>query len=97
VKQVRFSAAAVTQLREIRAYIAKDPPERADAMVQRIIRRRESIARNPEGGRTVREIGDPSIREMIERPYRIIYRVGPDTIDILAVMHGRRLLPHDLR
>ena len=33
------------------------------------------------------------IRELIEKPYRIIYRIKPDQIDVLAVIHGARLLP----
>ena len=33
------------------------------------------------------------LRELLERPYRIIYRVTPERIDILTVMHYRQLLP----
>jgi toxin ParE1/3/4 len=33
---------------------------------------------------------------VIEKPYRIIYRVRPDQIDILAVMHGAQILPTEL-
>ena len=28
------------------------------------------------------------IREVIEGPYRIIYYIKPDQIDVLAVLHG---------
>ena len=28
------------------------------------------------------------IREVIEGPYRIIYYIKPDQIDVLAVIHG---------
>jgi toxin ParE1/3/4 len=28
------------------------------------------------------------IRELIEGPYRIIYYLKPDQIDVLAVLHG---------
>jgi plasmid stabilization system protein ParE len=28
------------------------------------------------------------IREVIEGPYRIIYHIKPDQIDVLAVIHG---------
>jgi plasmid stabilization system protein ParE len=34
--------------------------------------------------------------ELIEKPYRIIYRVKKDQIDVLAVIHGARLLPDEL-
>jgi toxin ParE1/3/4 len=32
------------------------------------------------------------IREVIEGPYRIIYYVKPDQIDVLAVLHGAQEL-----
>jgi len=32
------------------------------------------------------------IREIIEKPYRIIYRIKPEQIDVLAVIHGAQLL-----
>ena len=33
------------------------------------------------------------IRELLEEPYRIIYRVTEQQIEILTVMHYRQLLP----
>jgi toxin ParE1/3/4 len=36
------------------------------------------------------------IRELIEKLYRIIYRVKKDQIDVLAVIHGERLPPDEL-
>jgi len=36
------------------------------------------------------------IRELIEKPYRIIYRVKQDQIDVLAVIHGAQLLPGEI-
>jgi toxin ParE1/3/4 len=36
------------------------------------------------------------IRELIEKPYRIIYRVKPDQIDVLSVIHSARLMPEEL-
>jgi plasmid stabilization system protein ParE len=34
---------------------------------------------------------DPTLREVIEWPYRVIYRVQPAQVEVLAVVHGRRL------
>jgi plasmid stabilization system protein ParE len=36
------------------------------------------------------------VREILERPYRILYRIKPDRIDVITVMHYRQLLPSDL-
>ena len=50
----------------------------------------------PRSGRMVPEYEAPDIREVIERPYRIIYRIKADQIDILDVVHGAQLLPPEL-
>jgi plasmid stabilization system protein ParE len=41
----------------------------------------------------VPEYGAPDIREVIERPYRIIYRIREEHIDVLAVVHSAQVLP----
>jgi plasmid stabilization system protein ParE len=33
------------------------------------------------------------VRQSIERPYRIIFRIKTDQIDILAITHSAQLLP----
>ncbi|HED15791.1 MAG TPA: hypothetical protein ENI64_03065 [Gammaproteobacteria bacterium] len=44
-------------------------------------------------GRSVPDYPDDDLRELLERPYRIIYRVTEQQIEILTVMHYRQLLP----
>lgn len=46
----------------------------------------------PESGRVVPEFERPDLRELIESPYRLIYRVRADTIEVIAVVHLRREL-----
>lgn len=95
--RIRFSAEATAKLRAIRAYIAQDSPARADAMIDRIMRRVQSLGEVPRAGRQVPEFQREDLREILERPYRIIYRLGPKQIEIVTVMHYRQLLPEDLR
>jgi len=47
---------------------------------------------NPRSGRTVPEIGNSDIRELIYRGYRIVYRLNGDRIEILTVFEEHRLL-----
>jgi len=65
-------------------------------MIDRLTKRSEQIATFPESGRMVPEYEAPDIREVIESPYRIIYRIKVDQIDVLAVVHGAQLLPPEL-
>jgi len=60
--------------------------------VDRITRRSEQIAAQPLSGRKVPELDDDNVRELIERPYRIIYRMKKERIDVLAVIYGARIL-----
>ena len=64
--------------------------------MDRITRRSSQIAGNPLSGRMVPESQAEDIRELIEKPYRIIYCVKEDQIDMLAVIHGARLMPDEL-
>jgi toxin ParE1/3/4 len=54
------------------------------------------LATFPELGAIVPETGENSIRELIEHPYRIIYRVSADEVEVLAVIHSARQLPPNL-
>ena len=91
--RVHWTNTALGHLLAIYEYIAQDSSVYAQRMVDRLTRRSEQIATFPLSGRMVPEFEAEDIREMIERPYRIIYRIKPDQIDVLAVIHAAQLLP----
>jgi len=94
--RVYWTHTAVEHLLAIYAHIAHDAPLYARRTIDRLTKRSEQIAVFPRSGRMVPEYEAPDIREVIERPYRIIYRIKTDQIDILAVVHGAQLLPPEL-
>jgi toxin ParE1/3/4 len=49
----------------------------------------------PQSERVVPEYDAPEIREVIERPYRIIYCIREEQIDVLAVVHSAQRLPSE--
>jgi plasmid stabilization system protein ParE len=61
-------------------------------MVDKITGRSVQIADHPFSGRRVPEYDNEDIREIIQKPYRIIYRVQANQIDVLAIIHGAQLL-----
>ncbi len=87
---VHWTDTAQDHLGAIYAYIAQDSPEYALRMVDRLTRRSQQIAVAPLSGRRVPEYDLDQIREVIERPYRIIYHIGAGRIDVIAVLHGAR-------
>ena len=65
-------------------------------MIDRITRHAERIGDFSRAGRMVPEYQLDTLREVLESPYRIIYRIQPDEIEVLTMMHYRQLLPDDL-
>ena len=94
--RVHWTQNAVEHLVNIYEHIALNSPTYAQRMVDKITRRSEQIADQPLSGRKVPEYQTEDIRELIEKPYRIIYRIKANQIDVLAVIHGARLLPEEL-
>lgn len=94
--KTNWTRTSVEHLVAIYEHIAQDAPLYAQRVVDRLTRRSEQIAKFPGSGRMVPEYDAPEIREVIEKPYRIIYRVRPDQIDVLAIVHGAQRLPPDL-
>lgn len=85
---VRWTSTAQDHLDAIHAYISKDSTDYALRMVDRLTLRSKQIADVPFSGRRVPEYDMDQIREVLEGPYRIIYHIKADQIDILAVLHG---------
>jgi toxin ParE1/3/4 len=88
-----WTDSATAHLAAIHLYISRDSPRYAEAMIDRITRRAEQCGTSPFAGARVAEYEQDDVREVLEFPYRIIYRVGPSQVDIVAVIHGARLLP----
>lgn len=88
--RVHWTDTAQRHLDAIYRYIAQDSPAYAKRMADRLTRRSQQIAEFPLSGRTVPEYEVSQIREVVEGPYRIIYYIRPDRIDVLAVIHGAR-------
>ena len=94
--RVHWTNTALEHLLSIYAHIAQESPVYADRTVDRLTRRSEQVGQFPRSGRMVPEYQVPDIREVIERPYRIIYRIKPDQIDVLAMFHSAQELPPEL-
>ncbi len=95
--RVHWTNTALEHLLSIYAHIAQESPVYADRTVGgSATRRSEQVAQFPRSGRMVPEYQVPDIREVIERPYRIIYRIKPNQIDVLAVFHSAQELPPEL-
>ena len=87
-----WSEEALEDIESIATYIEKDSPVYAKAVVSTVFEKVDVLRTNPELGRTVPEMNDKKIREMFIYSYRLIYKIDIDTIILVAVVHGKRLL-----
>ena len=87
---------AKAHLDGIHQYINRDVPLYATQMVDKLTRRVDQLIDHPRSGRIVPKYDDESLRELIVNPYRLVYRLKPDRIDIIAVFHSTQQLPDTL-
>jgi plasmid stabilization system protein ParE len=73
--KINWTPQAQQDLQEIRDFIARDAPVTARIFVQKLKTSVQRLARFPEGGSIVTELGNPTVRELFHGSYRIIYRV----------------------
>lgn len=90
--RVSWSPDALDDVDTIAAYISKDSPYYASAVVKKILDTADSLNKFPHIGSIVPEIGEQEFRERFIYSYRVIYRVTHEEVMIVAVIHGRRLL-----
>lgn len=91
--KVHWTEVSIQHLIAVYDQISKDSPFYATKMVDRLTRRSQQIGDFPMSGRVVPEHGAQDLREVFEGPYRLIYRIKRDQVDVVAVIHGARLLP----
>ncbi len=92
-RRIRWTRTARRDLDVLVDYIADDSIENALAVLDRLQARAESLTTAAERGRVVPELRAVDVhqyREVIERPWRIVYRIESESVLVLAVLDGRR-------
>ena len=93
---IKWSKPAKLDLKQIHSYISRDSRFYAEKVSLEIVEKSEKLGFFPEAGRIVPEIGDSNIREIFVYSYRLIYEIFPNSIEILALIHGKREFNKDL-
>jgi len=94
--QVKLSRSARSDLEDIVRYISIDDPDQASRFGRLLIHHTKGLAQFPERGRVVPEFDDDSIRELIVKAYRIVYRLNriERSVEVIRFWHGARNMPH---
>ena len=91
--RVLWTPTAKHDLVEIVRYISADSVSSAKKVAKSIKKKAQDLTTLPERGRIVPELQNVGIliyRELIVKPWRIIYRIQQNTVYVLAVLDSRR-------
>ena len=91
--KIIWSPLAAERLEKIYEFIAQDNTSAAQKMVNRIIKKIDTLSKNPERGRKIPELNREEIREVFEGEYRIIYRIENKRVSILSIKNFKQILP----
>lgn len=92
-REIRWTITAEQDLQEIVEYIFQDNADAAIAVLDRIESKAMTLSELPLRGRLVPELqitGISHYRELIEAPWRIVYRQLHDEVHIVGVFDSRR-------
>lgn len=93
---VSWTESALDDLRAVEAYISRRSPGYARGMVARLFSRADGLASQPQIGPSLLGYEGQGLREVYESPYRLVYRVAADRVEIIAIVHASRRLPRTL-
>ena len=88
--KVRFTATAEREFEGILAFIRRDRPLAAKAFKQKVMESLRILAKFPHAGPLVQELAPDNIREIVVGPYRFLYLVYTDRVEILTAIHAAR-------
>ena len=91
--RVIITARALADLTEIRDYIAKRSQANAAKFLEKILAEFDSLETSPESFATAPENDSVPyvLRQMIVKPYRILYTVTGTRVEVMHIRHGARL------
>lgn len=90
--KIKWTNHALEELDDIANYISKDSPKYAQILVKQIYEMVSHLKQYPKLGRKVPEYGDPELREVLYKTYRIIYLIKKEHLEIISILHGSRKL-----
>ena len=92
---VFWTATALEDLELIITFMAQETPSRAENWLKKIQAKAQSLSKNPKRGRLPPElihIPQLPFKEIVISPWRLIYQIKEQSIQILAFLDSRRNL-----
>ena len=93
--KIYWTQESLLNIQEIEDFISLDNPNAAIKFTDKLISLVEALIDFPNKGRIVPELSIDQIREILHKNYRIVYLIKKNSIDILTVFEGHKLLDKD--
>lgn len=90
---IRWSRRSADDLQAIYDFAARDSERYAGFLVAKLVRAVDRLIEFPESGRVIPELSEVTIREIIVKPFRIVYRTKPECVEIVTIFRSSRLFP----
>ncbi|MBI4326928.1 MAG: type II toxin-antitoxin system RelE/ParE family toxin [Chloroflexi bacterium] len=93
--KIIWTPRSIDNLKELVEYGARDNPSAARRIGAAIFKKTWWLGQFPRLGKVFAKLGRDDVREVLVRPYRIIYRVqdAARSLSILTIWHGARETP----
>jgi plasmid stabilization system protein ParE len=91
-REVVWTSPAWEDLEAAAAYVARDSEFYAATLVREARDAALSLAQLADRGQVVPEFADESIRELLVKPYRLVYKLTEERVFIVAFIHGAQRL-----
>ena len=91
--KIRLTDSAIDDLRDLKLYYEEQlVPQVGKRLVTEILDRVETLTSNPDIGRIVPEFDVDNIRELIHKPFRVVYLRESKSIYVIRVWRSERIL-----
>ena len=91
--KVRLTESAIDDLRELLLYYEEQlVPQVGQRIITEILDQIDTLIDNPDIGRIVPEFSTDNIRELIHKPFRVVYLRESSIISIVRVWRSERIL-----
>ncbi len=88
--RVRWTRLALADLIAARDHLVSENPVAAEAMLRTVREAVQKLRKHPRMGRVVPERRSLGYREIILPPFRLVYAVARDEVQVLRFWHARR-------
>jgi plasmid stabilization system protein ParE len=97
VASIHWSLDAEEDLARIITGMRQSSPPAAHNFLVQLFSTLDRLEQFPASGRVLREMGNPNLREVIFRNYRVFYLALDDEVFILHILHGSMDIARELR